>query len=310
MQRTGIILDEHFAKHDPGTGHPESPDRFYAIARRLAENGISANIPLRTATHGELRLVHSEKYLHRVEEDTAMGQFVLSTGDTSICRHSAEVARCAVGSVLNAVDAVMEGRFANAFCAVRPPGHHATPNRGMGFCIYNTIAIAARYAQKQHGIARVLIVDWDVHHGNGTQDTFYEDDSVFFFSTHQHPMYPGTGQAAKIGDGRGIGFTQNHPLPAGSGKKEIFNAFDSALWPRMEEFQPEIILISAGFDSHWGDPLGGFTLEDEDFAEMTRRLLDLADRFASSRVLSVLEGGYHLEHLANSVLAHVLALRG
>ena len=207
------------------------------------------------------------------------------------------------------MDAVVDRKAANAFCAVRPPGHHATPDRGMGFCLFNNVAIAARYAQKKYGIARVAIVDWDVHHGNGTQDIFYSDGSVFYFSTHQSPWYPGTGAANETGEGKGKGATLNCPFPAGSGTKEILGAFQGKLIPAMRDFKPELVLLSAGFDSRLGDPLGQFTLSDADFADLTTLMLDVAHQYAGGRLVSVLEGGYSLTGLASASAAHVEALR-
>jgi len=206
------------------------------------------------------------------------------------------------------VDAVVEGRAQNAFCVVRPPGHHANADRGMGFCIFNNVALAARYAQRRHGLERVLIADWDVHHGNGTQDIFYADGSVFFFSTHQHPWYPGTGSAEETGEGAGRRTTLNCPFPAGSGRAEILGAFQQKLLPAARNFKPDLVLISAGFDSRAGDPLGGFTLSDGDFADLTALLLEIAGSYAGGRLVSVLEGGYSLEGLAAAAEAHVKAL--
>lgn len=211
---------------------------------------------------------------------------------------------------MNAVQSVCAGKTKNAFCLVRPPGHHATADRGMGFCLFNNVALAARYAQRYCGIKRVAIVDWDVHHGNGTQDIFYADDSVFYFSLHQAPWYPGTGAATETGTGRGEGTTLNVPLPAGAGRSEFFTALEKQFVPAMKVFHPELILVSAGFDSREGDPLGGFTLTDEDFADMTALLLMLAERLAAGRLVSVLEGGYNLGGLASAVSAHVRALIG
>jgi acetoin utilization deacetylase AcuC-like enzyme len=220
------------------------------------------------------------------------------------------VAARAAGTALNAVDAVMEGRARNAFCVVRPPGHHANASRGMGFCLLNNIAIAARYAQRRHGVGRVLIVDWDVHHGNGTQDIFYGDGSVFFFSTHQWPLYPGTGRANERGSGAGAGTTMNCPFPAGSGRREILGAVRESLMPAMREYRPELVLVSAGFDSRVGDLLGRFTLTDDDFAELTEAVMEIADASAGGRVVSLLEGGYSLSGLASASTAHVGALHG
>jgi acetoin utilization deacetylase AcuC-like enzyme len=202
----------------------------------------------------------------------------------------------------------MAGLSKTAFALVRPPGHHANAAAGRGFCVLNNVAVAARYAQRRLGVQRVLIVDWDVHHGNGTQEIFYGDGSVFFFSTHQSPWYPGTGRASETGEGEGIGATLNCPLPAGSGRTEVFACFEKKLVPAMQKFRPELVLISAGFDSRKGDPLGRFELEDADFADLTRLVREIADKSAEGRVVSLLEGGYSLEGLAAGVSAHVRAL--
>lgn len=311
---TGLLVDARFEAHDTGPGHPECPGRIRAVARALSGAGWTEQlvpIATREATIEELCLVHDPAYVELVRRELEEeGRRRLSTGDTDTGPQSYAVARTATGGVLHAVDAVMEGRVDNAFCAVRPPGHHATRNRGMGFCLFNHVAVAARYAQKRHGIGRVLIVDWDVHHGNGTQDIFYEDGSVFYFSTHQHPWYPGTGLRTETGEGAGKGTTLNCPLPAGTMMEAVRDAFRNRLLPAMESFRPEFILISAGFDARHGDPLGGFRLRDEDFAELTRMLLDLAERDCGGRVVSLLEGGYDLSGLGQAVTAHVAALAG
>ena len=260
------------------------------------------------ATEDELVLCHSLPYIRLVEREVMSGFHELSTGDTIISVRSLDAALHATGGVLNAVDAVLSGTAQNAFCIVRPPGHHATAVRGMGFCLFNSIAIAARYAQKKYGVGRVLIADWDVHHGNGTQDIFYSDGTVFFFSTHQHPWYPGTGAPEETGDGPGEGATLNCPFPAGAGRAEILGAFQEKLLPAAEKFKPDLVLISAGFDSREGDPLGNFLLTDADFAELTRLLREIAGKHAGGRLVSVLEGGYSLTGLASAVRAHVEAL--
>lgn len=308
---TGLAADALVARHDPGPGHPEQPARFYAVLNRLEASGLvrgMLRLKSRSATDEELALVHTREYIERVEREVSQGRRQLSTGDTDIGSHSAQAARLAAGSALSAVDAVFAGNVTNAFCLVRPPGHHANAARGMGFCLFNTVAVAARYAQRQHGAARIAIVDWDVHHGNGTQDIFYADGSVLFFSTHQSPWYPGTGAASERGTGTGLGATINCPLPAGSGQSEIFPAFEQLLLPRLDEFQPDLILISAGFDSRVGDPLGQFMLTDRDFAGLTNMLLEAAAQYCDKRLISVLEGGYSLDGLASGVEAHVQTL--
>lgn len=311
---TGLLLDARFEAHDTGPGHPESPGRIRAIARALSGAGWTdglAPIAAREASVEELCLVHEPEYVELVRREIVEeGRRRLSTGDTDVGPQSYLAARVAAGGVLNAVDTVVGGRVRNAFCAVRPPGHHATANQGMGFCLFNPVAMAARHAQRRHGINRVLIVDWDVHHGNGTQDIFYADGSVFYFSTHQHPWYPGTGLRGETGIGAGKGTTLNCPLPAGTMMEAVRDAFRNRLLPAMEGFRPELILVSAGFDARHGDPLGGFLLRDEDFAELTRIVLDLADQSAGGRLVSVLEGGYDLAGLGQAVLAHVGALAG
>jgi acetoin utilization deacetylase AcuC-like enzyme len=309
---TAILADPIYKEHWTGEGHPERPARFDAVLHALEREGAikdALRIPSRAATEDEVALCHGRKYIETAKRDAAQGPGTLSTGDTEIGPRSVEVALKAAGGVLNAVDAVFAGKAKNAFCAVRPPGHHATRDRGMGFCLFNNVAIAARYAQKKYGIGKALIVDWDVHHGNGTQDIFYSDGSVFYFSTHQSPWYPGTGDAEETGEGKGKGTTLNCPASAGSGRKEILGAFQDKLLLAMRNFKPEFVLISAGFDSRLGDPLGQFTLSDADFADLTNLMLEIAGHSAGGRLVSVLEGGYSLTGLAAAASAHVEALR-
>ncbi len=309
--RTGFVYDPEYKKHVTGPGHPERPQRLDAVVKGLKESGLYeqlAHIKPRRATADRLLLCHTQEYLTTVKNDLRRGAGQLSTGDTAICPESGDVALLAVGGVLVAVDRVCGGVAKNAFCAVRPPGHHATRELGMGFCIYNNVAIAARHAQKRPEIERVLIVDWDVHHGNGTQDIFYSDGSVFFFSTHQSPLYPGTGAASETGSGDGKGTTINCPLRAGSGRKEVFAAFNEKLVPAMKDFRPDLVLISAGFDSREGDPVGQMRLTDDDFRDLTRLTLKIAREYAGSRVVSVLEGGYSLDGLEKAATSHVRAL--
>ena len=308
---TGLVLAAAFADHLTGAGHPERPDRVLAIERRLVADGLTARtvaIAAAAATDEQILRCHAADYLRLVQEEVEAGQRLLSTGDTPLSPRSFATAALAAGGVIAAVDAVMAGRVRNAFAVVRPPGHHATPARGMGFCLFNNVAIAARHAQAAHGVRRVLIADWDVHHGNGTQDIFYEDGSVFFFDTHQHPLYPGTGAAGETGRGPGLGATLNCPFPAGAGRAEIVTAFRERLVPAAAAFRPELVLVSAGFDSRAGDPLGGFRLTDDDFLELTGIVREIADRHAGGRLVSTLEGGYALEGLATAAAAHVRGL--
>ncbi len=307
-----LVSDVAFEKHVTGFGHPEQPARNKAVLKALDNAGISdkfRKVEPRPCEDSDILRCHSGKYLNTVKADVKAGETQLSTGDTAICPASLDIGRLAAGATLAAVDEVLAGKAFNAFCVVRPPGHHATPDKGMGFCLFNNIAIAARYAQKKHGIGKILIVDWDVHHGNGTQDVFYEDETVFFFSTHQSPWYPGTGEREETGKGKGLGSTLNRPCPAGSGRDKIVeNAFGQDLLTVMNRFRPELILISAGFDSRIGDPLGQFRLVDEDFTSLTGIVLDLAKEYADGKVVSVLEGGYDLNGLGKAAVSHAQKL--
>jgi acetoin utilization deacetylase AcuC-like enzyme len=309
---TALVSDPIFKEHTTGPGHPERPERLDAVHTALDQAGLvgkAAKVGTRSATPDEIALCHTREYIALAEREITAGRRQLSTGDTAVGPKSYEVAARAAGAVMNAVDQVVAKRVRNAFCVMRPPGHHARPDQGMGFCVFNNVAIAARYAQRKHGIGRVLIADWDVHHGNGTQDIFYSDGSVLFFSTHQHPWYPGTGMADERGQGKGDGCILNRPLPAGSGREEILEAFQSDLAAAAEKFKPEFVFVSAGFDSRLGDPLGRFRLSDTDFSDLTLLLMSIADKYAGGRLVSVLEGGYSLEGVAAGAVAHVRALQ-
>jgi acetoin utilization deacetylase AcuC-like enzyme len=305
---TALVYDAICKSHDPGVGAYECPQRFDAIMTALAASRrYSALQPLkpRAATPQEILACHAEGYLALVRREIGSGARRLSAGDTRVCRDSLQAAYYAAGAACVAVDAVLSGRAQNSFCLTRPPGHHASADRGRGFCIFNNVAIAARYAQRKHGLGKVLIIDWDVHHGNGTQEIFYEDGSVFYFSTHQSPWYPGTGSKTETGRGKGLGMTLNCPLPSGAGRKEFWSAFEDELAPAVDRFRPELLLISAGFDARHGDPLGRLELSDADYVELTGLVLEMARQHAGGRVVSVLEGGYNLAGLASAAAAHV-----
>jgi len=312
---TGLLYDDVYLRHLSGnTGHPERPERLIFIRDALEKAGLTQTLyPIhpRRVTDEELELVHKPSYVALVRRELSNLQGVreLSTGDTLVSPGSLEAAEFAAGGVLNVVDAVMQGKVKNAFAAVRPPGHHATPTRGMGFCIFNNVAIAARYLQKKYGLQRVLIVDWDYHHGNGTQETFYEDGSVFYFSTHHYGAYPGTGSAAETGAGKGAGKILNVPLPPGASDAQIVEAFQTKLVPAARNFKPDFILISAGFDGMRNDLLGVFDITPAGFGAITRIVVGLAKELCQGRLVSVLEGGYRLDGLAESVVAHVQVLR-
>ena len=307
-----LVSDLAYQKHDTGFGHPEQPKRIKAVLKALDQAKLSEGfrkVEPRLCEDADILRCHTENYLASVKADVASGATTLRTGDTTIGKESLDVAKLAAGGLLSAVDEVLTGKANRAFCVSRPPGHHATPNKGMGFCLFNNAAVAARYAQQKHKVGKVLIVDWDVHHGNGTQDIFYEDESVFFFSTHQYPWHPGTGALDEAGKGKGLGTIMNRPFPAGSGHDAIVtSAFGDDLTKAMTKYRPELVIISAGFDSRLGDPLGQFRLMDDDFEALTKIILDLAKEHADGKVVSVLEGGYDLNGLGKAAAAHAKSI--
>ncbi len=311
MARTGFVYHSDYLKHDMGVGHPESPDRLRAIVSRLKAGGVLDRLVLiePTSVADEwITQVHKVSYLTSLKSRAPVSGRVSLDPDTSISAGSLPAAYLAAGGVLAAADAIMAGTVDHAFCAIRPPGHHAESDRAMGFCLFNNVAIAARYLQRRHGVARVLIVDWDVHHGNGTQHTFDDDPSVLFFSTHQYPHYPGTGRATERGKGKGEGLTINVPMSAGQGDEDYREIFERVLVPAADAYKPEFVLISAGFDAHRDDPLASMGLTEEGYAALTGIVAGIARRHSKSRVLSCLEGGYNLNALAASVERHVVAL--
>jgi acetoin utilization deacetylase AcuC-like enzyme len=308
---TGFIYDAIYLKHDTGAGHPERPERLTAILDRLEQKGLLQHLVRlkpKAASPEWITTVHTPEYVERVRRSCQAGTGYVDTPDAPASRASYEVALRAVGGVQSAIDAVMGGTIRNAFCAVRPPGHHALKDKAMGFCLFNNVAIGAKYIQKKYKLGKVLIVDWDVHHGNGTQAMFYDDSTVFYFSIHQSPFYPGTGGAEEKGLGKGLGFTHNVPLEAGSGDAEYQKAFLEELKPVAAAFKPDFVLVSAGFDAAKGDLLGRMKVTPEGFAELTRIVKGIAEQYCQGRLVAILEGGYNLESLAASVEAHVRVL--
>ncbi len=308
---TGFLFGEIYLRHKTGAGHPERPQRLTAIVERLKAQGLLAQLTAIRPVPADrqwLTPVHTGAYVDRVKADCERGVGFVDSPDAPASKHSYRVAIEAVGGILAAADAVMEGKVANAFCAVRPPGHHAGKEKARGFCLFNNAAVAARYLQQKHKLSKILIVDWDVHHGNGTQEIFYDDPTVFYFGIHQFPFYPGTGSAEEKGAGRGLNFTLNVPLARGAGDKEYVKVFREVLQPAAEKFRPDFVLISAGFDAHQHDPLGGMQVTAEGFAELTRIVKTIARRHCRGRLVSILEGGYGLEGLAESAEAHVRVL--
>ncbi len=336
MSSVAIIKDNRYMEHNPGEGHPESPNRLHVIYGLVEkEFGDLPLIPPRLATQEELGLVHDPYYIQTVA-DTAGRPFSSLDPDTGLSPRSYEIARLAAGGLLEAVDRMLsssgtaippipslskggtagvppnsEPRTANSvFAFVRPPGHHAEPGRGMGFCLFNNVAIAAKYAKEKYGLTRILIVDWDLHHGNGTQRAFYGDPQVLYFSSHQYPYYPGTGSFDETGSGKGEGFTVNAPLPAGFGDAEYLAIYSRTVKPIALEYRPELILVSAGFDPFVRDPLGGMKVTAEGFGALAGIVLDIARETCPGKVLLALEGGYSPEGLRDGVRAVLKTLLG
>jgi len=309
--QTGIVTDASFLAHATGAGHPERPERLVAISRWLdaAARPEWRRVTPRDASDEELARVHHPEHVALVAATAGRPHFAFDA-DTPVSARSYEAARRAAGGTLALVDAVMAKEVANGFAFVRPPGHHAAPDRAMGFCLFNNVALAAAHLRAAHGLERVAVVDWDVHHGNGTQDAFYRDPSVLFVSSHQYPFYPGTGSATEVGQGEGEGFTLNLPFPAGYGDPQYVEAYLEIVEPVLRKFAPQFILISAGFDAHRRDPLAGMEVSEQGFASLARLVLRTARDLCDDRVVAVLEGGYDLEGLARSVGAVLDEMRG
>jgi acetoin utilization deacetylase AcuC-like enzyme len=303
VTKTGIVKDKRYMDHWMGDHHPECPERLAVIYAMLEEGDMAGRfheVPVRKATKRDLLRVHSESYIQRLEA-TSGQQYTFLDADTQTCAASYEAAVLAAGGLCQAIDMVHSGELQNAFALVRPPGHHAERSQARGFCLFNNVAVGARYAQEILNLHRVLIVDWDLHHGNGTQHSFEDDASILYFSTHQYPYYPGTGALDEIGIGKGTGYTVNVPLSVGLGDAEYVGIFQKILKPIALEFRPDLVLVSAGFDIYFGDPLGGMNVTPMGFAGLTRIILDIAEECCNGRAVLTLEGGYDLDGLRSSV---------
>jgi acetoin utilization deacetylase AcuC-like enzyme len=304
MARSGVLIDRDFLKHKPGSSHPENPERLKVLldlAAELDSRSFQIMAP-RAALREEVEFCHSRDYIELLEATSQRNRYALD-GDTVTCRDSFGVGLLVVGGFLKLIDSIAEDEFRNGFALVRPPGHHALRDRAMGFCLFNTVAIAAQHLKRRYGAKRVLIMDWDVHHGNGTQDAFYRESSVLYLSTHQYPYYPGTGAGSEVGEGEGEGYTVNVPLPAGCGDEEYLRVFKEIVVPIANRYEPEWVLVSAGFDPHQRDPLGGMAVTEKGFGAMASMLIELAEKYSGGKIAFLLEGGYHLTALRNSVAA-------
>ncbi len=307
---TTIFYDDVYLKHDTGMGHPENATRLINTVKHLETTGIWQKLDIRkpgAATKEEISMVHSIDHIERIAEIAKAGGGYIDP-DTFVSSNSYDAAIHAVGALLASIDLVMNKESDNAFCLVRPPGHHATPTRAMGFCLFNNVAIAAKYIQTKYNLDRVVIIDWDVHHGNGTQDTFYEDSSVLYFSMHRHPFYPGTGNKEETGKGEGSGFTINVPLSYDTQSKEYLEIFDEIMEKRIKKFNPQFMLISAGFDAYHLDPIGSFSLGAVEYKTLTEQTKKIAQECCEGRIVSCLEGGYHLSDLPKCIEEHLKGL--
>lgn len=315
MKRTGFVYDDRYLLHDTGGGHPESSERLRAICKHLTATGLLEKLTMVEAERANQRwveAVHSIHYIMRFDEACITGFPEFEHPDNAICRETSDVAFLAVGGVLKAIDMVMKGAIDNAFCAVRPPGHHAEVDKPMGFCYFNNVAIGARYLQKQYDIERVAIIDFDVHHGNGTQHIFDNDPSVLYYSIHEHPSfaYPGTGREFEVGIGEGDGWTVNSPVLPGRGDDEYRKLIMQDLVPKVKKFKPEFFILSAGFDAHRDDMMSGTNLSTDGYDFVSEVIMNLVNRFTNGRVVSVLEGGYNLDILPLLVENHIKMLAG
>jgi acetoin utilization deacetylase AcuC-like enzyme len=307
----GLVYHPDYLKHNTGQYHPERPGRLEAVMQALEASGHAQQLMRLECDNDPEAWVATVHHLEHIKlvQATSQHNHTALDPDTIVCRDSYAAALKAVAGTLAAADAVMQGQVSQTFCAVRPPGHHATSRRPMGFCLFNNVAIVARYLQQHHGLDNILIIDWDVHHGNGTQYIFEEDPSVLYFSTHQYPFYPGTGASTETGQGRGQGFTMNVPLPAGTGDDTYIAVFEQQLLPHALAYRPDCVLISAGFDAHYADPLAQMQVTEEGYRRMTQVVKEITATCCQQRLISVLEGGYNLAALARSVQAHIEELQ-
>ena len=310
---TAFLYDARFLDHDAGRGHPERSERLVSTMAWLGSRdwfGDLVRVDPAMADPAWVETVHDAGYVARAEEACRSGAPFLDVADVGISRRSSDVALLAAGGALALADRIVAGDVENGFALSRPPGHHAERGMALGFCLFNNVAIAARYLQRAHGVDKVLILDFDVHHGNGTQHAFEEDPSVMYASIHQYPYYPGTGAASETGIGRGVGATVNCPVPAGAGDEEYHRAFAKRIVPAANAFAPEFVILSAGFDAHAADPLAQVRVSTECFGWMTERIVEVAERHAGGRVLSMLEGGYNTDVLPQCVAMHLAVLAG
>ncbi|MBI4517417.1 MAG: histone deacetylase [Deltaproteobacteria bacterium] len=310
MGETGVVIDPRYLDHDTGRGHPERRERVAVLLELVQEQAARVQpIAARAATGEELALVHDGAYVEEVALTQHLPRYAFDA-DTPASPQSYATACLAAGGFLALLEAIMAGQVDNGFALVRPPGHHAERTRAMGFCLFNNVAVGAEYLRRVHGLSRLLIVDWDLHHGNGTQHMFERDPGVLYISTHQYPYYPGSGAMEEVGRGEGEGFTVNLPFPAGFGDAEFAEAFTAVVEPIAEQFAPEFVLISAGFDAHVRDPLGGLEATEAGFERMARSLLAIAQRHAGGRCAAILEGGYDLTAIRHCAAAVLAELRG
>ncbi|MDM8552029.1 histone deacetylase [Desulfobacterales bacterium HSG2] len=310
MKKTGFLHDDKYLLHETGPYHPECPERLKAVYKGIKDADFLSKLTLMEASPADqkwIERIHSIKYILRFEEACLYGMTEFDYPDNQMCNESYDIAMLSVGGILDTVKLIMEGKIDNAFCSVRPPGHHAEMNKAMGFCYFNNVAATARYLQEEWGIKRVGIIDFDVHHGNGTQHLFEHDPTVFYYSIHEHPSFsfPGTGREFEKGVGDGEGFTLNSPMLPGQGDREYKKALESDLFPAFYEFKPEVIIASTGFDAHIDDDMSGIALSTEGYSWIMKRIIEMADKCSDGKLLSVLEGGYCLPRLPELAKNHV-----